>query len=113
MEGRREERESRVRRSKGHVACLVVARPRGDDGGEMFLFLQGRRRGVLSLLTCNRNKFLIGEEGRVMVFSWQGGRGVSRLLSCSRDMFKVGVEDRLRVFRGLTTLFKGDWRLHL
>ena len=90
-----------------------MARPRGDNGREMFLFSQGRRRGVLSLLTCNRNKFLIGEEGRVMVFSWQGGRGVSRLLSCSRNMFKVGVEDRLRVFRGLTTLFKGDWRLHL
>ena len=50
-EGRREERESRVTRSKGHVTCLVVARPRGDDGGEIFLFSQGRRRGVLSLLT--------------------------------------------------------------
>ena len=76
-EGRREERESRVTRIKRHFTCLVVARPRGDDGGEIFLFSQGRRRGVLSLMTCNRNMFLIGEKGRV------------------------------RVLRGLTTLFRG------
>ena len=76
--------------------------------GNVLVLAGEEERGVLfSLLTCNRNMFLIGEEGSVMVFSWQVRRGVSRLLSCSRNMFKVGVEDRLRVFRGLTTLFRG------
>ena len=101
LEGRREERESRVRRSKSHVTCLVVAGPRGDDGGEMFLFSQGRRRGVLSLLACNRNMFLIGEEGWVMVSSWQGRRGVSRLLS-TWNRYRVGV--------GYSTLSMGRFR---
>ena len=54
VQGRREERESWVRRSKVHVTCLLVAR------------LGGVEEGLLSLLTCSRNMFLVGEEGRVM-----------------------------------------------